>query len=207
HATKDGILVAFHDDRLDRVTDHAGKIADYTWAELKSVRMANGAQIPLLEDLMTAWPHVHLNIDPKADAAAERLPELIRRTRFGLDRLCVGSFSDRRLRRLREALGPELCTSMGPGNVLRLRLRSWGLPAFSRYAAQCCQVPVADRGIPVADRRFIDAAHRLGCKVHVWTINEASQMHRLLDLGVDGLITDRPTLLKQVLESRGEWGV
>ncbi|MEM7675003.1 MAG: glycerophosphodiester phosphodiesterase [Myxococcota bacterium] len=204
HATKDGVLVAFHDDRLDRVTDHVGKIADFTWASLKKVRMANGDRIPLLEDLMTAWPDVCLNIDPKVDAAAERLPGVIRRPNFGLDRLCIGAFSVRRLQSLRKALGPDLCTSMGPWEVLRLRLRSWGLP-FSRYAAQCCQVPVSERGVPVADKRFIDAAHRLGLKVHVWTINEENEMRRLLDLGVDGLITDRPTLLKQVLESRGQW--
>ena len=205
HATKDGVLVAFHDDRLDRVTDRMGQISELTWAEIKGVRMAGGEQIPLLEDLMTAWPHVRLNIDPKTDAAASLLPDVIDRVGFELDRLCLGAFSDKRLAGLRQRLGAGLCTSMGPLSVLRLRLNSWGLPRFGSFAAKCCQVPVADKGIPVADGRFIEAAHRLGLQVHVWTINEEAEMRRLLDLGVDGLVTDRPGLLKRVLESRGEW--
>ena len=205
HATKDGVLVAFHDDRLDRVTDHKGKIADLDWSALQHVRMEGGRTIPLLEDLMTAWGHIRWNIDPKSDAAAEHLPALIRRLDFSLDRLCFGAFSERRLGRLRRELGPGLCTSMGPSGVLRLRMRSWGLPAFSHYRAMCCQVPVAGSGLTVTDAKFVQAAHDLGLQVHVWTINDEAEMRRLLDMGVDGLMTDRPSVLKQVLESRGQW--
>ena len=205
HLTRDGVLVAFHDDRLDRVTEQTGMIAELSWPQLSDVRLANGERIVRLEDLLAAWPDVRLNIDPKTDAAAESLPALLTRVGFGLDRLCVGAFSDRRLARLRAALGPKLCTSMGPFDVLRLRLSSWGLPRFGGFAAACCQVPVADKGITVTDAAFIKKAHTLGLKVHVWTINEESEMHRLLDLGVDGLITDRPATLKGVLESRRQW--
>ncbi len=205
HATRDGVLVAFHDDRLDRVTDRKGRIADLTWADLRDVRMAGGERIVRLEDLLAAWPHVRINIDPKTDPAAERLPALLARVGFGLDRLCIGAFSDRRLGRLRAALGPDLCTSMGPLEVLRLRLASWGWPRDRDFVARCCQVPVVEKGIPVADLRFVRAAHDRGLKVHVWTVNDEREMERLLDLGVDGLITDRPSILRRVLERRGQW--
>ncbi|MGP1397015.1 MAG: glycerophosphodiester phosphodiesterase [Inquilinaceae bacterium] len=203
HATRDGVLVAFHDDTLDRVTDGAGALGDLDWADVRRARMANGEAPPLAEDLLGAWPHTRINIDPKTDAAAALLPDLIRRTDT-LSRVCVGSFSDRRLARLRRALGPGLCTSMGPVAVARLRLTPVG-PVLGGFDAACAQVPVARYGVRIVDRAFIAAAHRHGLQVHVWTIDDPAEMNRLLDLGVDGLMTDRPSALKQVLQARGAW--
>jgi len=163
----------------------------------------DGEPIPLLEDLLGAWPEVRVNIDPKEDSAVEPLAEVIRRT-DAVHRVCAGAFSDRRLARLRRLLGHRLCTSLGPAGVARLRLASIGAPVGT-LPAPCAQVPVRARGLSVIDRRFLSAAHRRGMQVHVWTIDDEPEMERLLDLGVDGIMTDRPAVLKKVLERRGVW--
>jgi len=204
HATADGVLVAFHDDTLDRVTDWRGRISDLPWAEVARARTPGDHGVPKLEELLDAWPDMRINIDPKTDQAAALLPDLLRRT-GAIDRVCVGSFSDARTARVRVAVGPRLCTSMGPGAVARLRFQSWGAPTGNRFVEGCAQVPTHWRGIRVVDRRFVATAHRLGLQVHVWTINDEDEMRQLLDLGVDGLMTDRPAVLRRVLEERGAW--
>jgi glycerophosphoryl diester phosphodiesterase len=203
HVTADGVLVAFHDDNLDRLTDRTGLIGDLPWAEVRAARVRGGEGVPLLEDVLAAWPDVRVNIDPKHDAAVDPLVDLIRRTGT-LDRVCFGAFSDRRLARLRAALGPGACTSMGPRQVARLVAASRRMPAGS-FPAACVQVPTNQGPIPLVTERFVAAAHERGLPVHVWTINDADEMHRLLDLGVDGIMTDRTDVLKDVLTARGSW--
>jgi glycerophosphoryl diester phosphodiesterase len=203
HLTADGVLVAFHDGRLDRVTDRTGKIADLPWSEVRRARLTDGEGVPLFEDLLGSWPDLKVNVDPKADAAVEPLATVIERT-ASLDRVGAGSFSGRRLARLRKRLGPGLCTSLGPVDTVRLRVASFGVPV-GQLAAACAQVPVRQSGVPVVDRRFVAAAHRRAMQVHVWTIDDRAEMERLIDLGVDGLMTDRPALLKDVLTARGLW--
>jgi glycerophosphoryl diester phosphodiesterase len=203
HVTADGICLAFHDDRLDRVTDRAGIIAELPWSEVRQARVDGREPIPLMEDLLAAFPQARVNIDPKHDAAVEPLAEVIRRT-GALDRVCVGSFSDDRLVRLQAILGDDLCTSLGPKGTARLRGGSYGLPA-GKLGAACAQVPHRFRGVTVVDDRFVAKAHAVGLQVHVWTIDDPAEMHELLDLGVDGIMTDRPQVLKDVLTSRGAW--
>jgi len=203
HVTADGVLVAFHDDRLDRVTDRTGLIRELPWAEVRRARVEGREPIPLLEDLLGTWPELRVNIDPKHDTAVDPLVDVIRRT-GSIDRVCVGSFSDRRLGRISAMLGPRLCTSLGPKGVARLRAASFGLPA-GRLPARCAQVPPGTGRVPLVDERFVRAAHHRGLQVHVWTIDDEAEMHRLLDLGVDGIMTDRPAVLRGVLEARGAW--
>ncbi|HZM31176.1 MAG TPA: glycerophosphodiester phosphodiesterase [Acidimicrobiales bacterium] len=203
HVTADGVLVAFHDDHLDRLTDRAGVIGDLPWAEVGAARVRGGEGVPLLEDLLTAWPDVRINIDPKHDAAVDPLVELIRRTGT-LDRVCFGAFSDKRLSRIQAGLGPGACTSMGPRQVARLVAAARRLPAGS-FTAACVQVPTRQGRIPLVTPRFLAAAHARDLPVHVWTINDAADMHRLLDMGVDGIMTDRTDVLKKVLVERGSW--
>lgn len=203
HATADGVLVAFHDDRLDRLTDGAGAIGDLPYADVQAARVRDHDGIPLLEDLLTAWPDVRINIDPKHDAAVDPLVDLIERTGT-VDRVCIGAFSDRRLARVRERLGPGVCTSMGPRQVARLVAAARGLPAGS-FSAACVQVPVRRGPVPLVTERFVAAAHDRGLQVHVWTVNDADEMHRLFDLGVDGIMTDRTDVLKAVLKERDGW--
>jgi glycerophosphoryl diester phosphodiesterase len=203
HATADGVLLAFHDDHLDRVTDRTGEIAALPWAEVATARVDGREPIPLLEDLLGAFPDAMVNIDPKDDRAVEPLIAALRRC-DAVERVCVGSFSDERIRRLRLRLGAGLCTSMGPRAVARLRLDALSGRVHPSPAG-CVQVPVQARGVTVTNAAVVRAAHRAGLQVHVWTIDDPAEMHRLLDLGVDGLMTDRPAVLKEVLQARGQW--
>ena len=208
HATADGVLLAFHDDRLDRVTDRSGVVAALPYSEVARARVDGREPIPRFEELLHAWPDLRVNVDPKDDAAVDPLVAAIRRT-GAVDRVCVGSFSGRRLARVRGALGPRLCTSLGPRGVAALRAASWRGRPFRRFVgtegAACVQVPLRHRGLPIVDRRFVAAAHALGLPVHVWTVDDPGAMETLLDLGVDGLMTDRPRVLRDVLVRRGQW--
>ncbi|WP_405454454.1 glycerophosphodiester phosphodiesterase [Streptomyces achromogenes] len=204
HATADGRLVAFHDATLARVTDGAGRIADLPWAEIRHARVAGREPVPLFEELLETFPGVRWNVDIKAELALRPLLELIERA-DAWDRVCVGSFSEARVLRAQRLAGPRLATSFGTRGVLGLRLRSWGLPAAVRRSAVAAQVPEVQSGVPVADHRFVRAAHARGLQVHVWTVNEPERMHRLLDLGVDGIMTDHIGTLREVMEERGVW--
>lgn len=203
HVTSDGVLVAFHDDHLDDLTDRSGDIGDLPYAEVRAARVRDHDEIPLLEDLLTTWPDVRVNIDPKHDAAVDPLVDLITRTGT-VDRVCIGAFSDRRLARIRSGLGPRVCTSMGPRQVARLVAAARGLPAGS-FSAACVQVPVRQGPVPLVTERFVAAAHDRDLQVHVWTIDDPDEMRRLLDLGVDGMMTDRTDVLKAVLQERDAW--
>jgi glycerophosphoryl diester phosphodiesterase len=204
HATADGRLVAFHDDTLDRVTDGAGRIADLPWEDVRHARVAGREPLPLFEELLEEFPDVRWNVDAKAEPALRPLLDLIEKT-DSYDRVCVGSVSEARVLRAQRLAGPRLATSFGTRGVVGLRLRSWGLPASVRRSAVAAQVPESQSGVPVVDRRFVRAAHALGLHVHVWTINEPERMHRLLDLGVDGIMTDHIDTLREVMQKRGVW--
>ncbi|MGW3245401.1 glycerophosphodiester phosphodiesterase [Streptomyces sp. NPDC001070] len=212
HLTSDGVLVAFHDGSLDRVTDARGRIADLPWREVSRARVAGREPVPLFEELLETFPEARWNVDAKADAAVGPLVEAVRRA-GAWDRVCVGSFSEARLVRARALGGPRLASSLGTRGVADLRLLSRGgraaerllLAAARRRGAVCVQVPERAYGIRVVDSAFLAAAHRLGMQVHVWTINDESRMHALLDLGVDGIMTDRLEALRSVYTERGAW--
>ncbi|MFJ9720343.1 glycerophosphodiester phosphodiesterase [Streptomyces sp. NPDC101213] len=204
HTTRDGRLVAFHDATLDRLTDGTGRIADLPWTEVRRARVGGSEAVPLFEELLETFPEVRWNVDMKAEPALHPLLNLIART-GAWDRVCVGSFSEARVVRAQRLAGPRLATSYGTRGVLNLRLRSWGVPATVRRSAVAAQVPEEQSGIQVVDRRFVRSAHARGLQVHVWTVNEANRMHRLLDLGVDGIMTDHIDTLRQVMVDRGVW--
>lgn len=203
HATADGKLVAFHDDDLDRVTESTGRISALEWNEIRRIKVGGTAHIPLLQDLFLSWPDARFIIDPKEDSAVEPLFGVLKETDVW-DRVCVGSFSDQRLDWLRNEAGPKLCTSMGPNELLRMRLASVGLP-FQNIRAMCVQAPLRHRGLPVITRRFLNAVHKRGLSVQAWTINDRATMERLLDLGIDAIMSDESDLLKSVFMERGYW--
>lgn len=206
HLTSDGVLVAFHDDELDRVTDGSGVLAQLPWAEVRQARIGGTEPIPTLDELLEEFPDARFNIDPKSDHVVVALVRALRR-HDAVDRVCIGAFSDARLRRLRSLLGPDLCTSAGPKEIAGLVAASrTGAGGAGRSGYRCVQVPVRHRRVEIVTPAFVATAHAAGCPVHVWTIDEPDEMHRLLDLGVDGIMTDRPSVLKQVLSQRGAWG-
>ena len=204
--TSDGELVVFHDPTLDRVTDHSGRVEQLPWAEVAGARIGGRESILRLEDLLGAWPDVRFNLDIKAAGVLAPLARTVRRMGV-LDRICLGSFSDARVAAARRVLGPAVCTSLGPRGVAALRLSSYSPRAAGlvRMAAGCAQVPLQLGGRVLVDERFVTAAHARGLQVHVWTVDTVEECTAMLDIGVDGVMTDRPAMLRDLLVSRGEW--
>jgi len=226
-ATSDGKLMAFHDRNLERVTDAVGPINMKSYREVAALRVAGSEPIPLIEDLLGAWPDVRFNIDLKDEAGIPLLPGVLRRT-SAWDRVCVTSFSGARLRAARRLLDHPVCMTTSPSAIAAVRYsigvgspgsagsagpagsaapgRSQEPPArllarrLSQAGACCAQVPGR-----VATRSLVRRAHALGLDVHVWTINDRARMIRFLDLGADGIMTDEIETLREVLIERGQW--
>lgn len=209
--TADGEVVLSHDPTLERTYGQAGQISDYTYSELAKFSAPDGRQMPRLVDVLQEFPDLYLNVDAKSDAVALPLLRVLEQAE-AFSRVLVASFSEKRLERIRAFDHPELTTSLGVSAVVRLVLaaqtvsapETWRVPG-PRHRVRAVQVPEKRGPIRVVDRRFIAAAHAAGLAVHVWTVNTAEQMVRLLDLGVDGIVTDRPTMLKEILIARGQW--
>jgi glycerophosphoryl diester phosphodiesterase len=202
-ASRDGVAVIHHDDTLGRMAGRPERVDALPWAALAQVRTSGGEPLPRLDAVLADFPEVRFNLEPKSDAAVEPLAEAVRRA-GAIDRVCVGSFDGRRTRRLRRLLGERLAWSPARPGVAGLWVAGWGLPVPGlRFPA--VQVPTEYRGIPLVTRRVVAAAHRRGIQVHVWTVDAEAEMERLLDLGVDGLMTGRPSLLRAVLERHGQW--
>ncbi|MBN1092671.1 glycerophosphodiester phosphodiesterase [Blastococcus sp. TML/M2B] len=204
--TADGTLVAFHDATLERVTDRTGRVDALPWSELADARIGGREPIMRLEDLLGAWPDVKFNLDIKAAGVLAPLVRLVHKMGVA-DRICLGSFSDARIAAARRLFGPAVCTSLGPRGVAALRLSSYSPRAAGlvRIQAGCAQVPLQLGGRALVDERFLAAAHARGLQVHVWTVDDPDEARAMLDLGVDGIMTDRPAMLREVLEERGQW--
>jgi glycerophosphoryl diester phosphodiesterase len=201
HATLDEALVAFHDPTLDRVTDRSGAIAELTWREVRRARMVADARVPLLEEVLGSWPELRVNIDVKDDRAVGPLLDVLRRT-GSHHRVCVGAFSDRRMRHVRRALPPGTATALAPVEVAALRVGRGPLTRLLPTDVPCVQVPVRLGAVTVVDEAFVHRAHRQGRQVHVWTVNEGAEMERLLDMGVDAIVTDDAARLAGLLARR-----
>jgi glycerophosphoryl diester phosphodiesterase len=202
HATADGVLVAFHDRTLDRVTDRAGRIAALKHREVDAARIGGTEPIPLLEELLGSWPGARFNIDVKDEPAVLPLAGVLERT-AAWDRVCITSFSARRLAAVRRVLPRPVCMATSPLGVAALRLAapSRELAArLRRSSVRCAQIPVG-----VATESFLRRARAVGLQVHVWTVNDPDTMTGLLDLGVDGIMTDETAVLRDVLAARGQW--
>jgi glycerophosphoryl diester phosphodiesterase len=204
--TADGVLVAFHDGGLERVTDHTGRLEQLSWSEVAQARIGGREPILRLEDLLGAWPDVRFNLDIKTAGALAPLVRCVRRLGIA-DRLCLGSFSDARIAAARRLFGPSMCTSLGPRGVAALRMSSYSPRAAGlvRIQAGCAQVPLHLGGRALVDERFLAAAHARDLQVHVWTVDTVEESTAMLDLGVDGIMTDRPAMLRDLLVQRGQW--
>ena len=205
HASRDGVVYAFHDSDLSRLGGSPEGICDLPSGRVDAVRLMEREPIPRLATLLAELPSVRLNIDVKSDHAVEPTLRVLREA-DALDRVCLASFSDARLRRIRR-LEPGVATSAGPAEVAAVVLgpvravRSLAV----RSGAVCLQVPQRRGPVPVVTERTIANAHDLGLAVHVWTVDDPEEMRSLLRTGVDGIVTDRPDLLRQVLIETGNW--
>ncbi|OMH24861.1 hypothetical protein BKD30_07510 [Tersicoccus phoenicis] len=212
-ASADGELFVFHDDTLDRVTGTTGRISTMTAAQVRAVRVG-GDPIPTLAELLERFPDVRLNIDVKTGAGVAPLAAVIERL-GAHDRVLVASFSDRRRRAVLRRLSRPVATSAGTV-LTAVWVLAAAVPVLAPVArlllhgVDCLQVPerqplLAGRAVPVVTSRTIALAHRWGLEVHVWTVNAADDMRRLLDAGVDGIVSDRADLLAQVFTERDAW--
>ena len=205
HATSDGVLVAFHDDILDRVTDTRGAIGALPWASVRRARIGGSEPVPTLDDLLDALPHARFNIDLKAPGAVEPLVAAL--DRHGAhDRVCVGSFGERTIRRFRRLTAGRVPTSASPVEMAVFGLLR-GVRRVFPLAGRVFQMPERheETGLLLLSPRMVAAAHARGAQVHIWTVNDRTDMERLIDLGVDGIVSDDLETLRGVLIDRDLW--
>lgn len=216
HVTSDGVVVCLHDPTLDRTTNGRGEVAELPWREVREFDAGHthlpargfpfrgrGVRIPSLEEVARTFPDLGMVLELKADHTEEAVLRVIKRLGMA-DRVIIGSFSDARLARIRELSGGAVATSTGEEEVSRLVKAAWlGRRAATENVA--VQIPPRSGLVPLVTKRTVKAYHRMGLAVHVWTIDDPRQMRRLLDRGVDGIMTDRPDVLRDVFEERGIW--
>ncbi len=210
HATRDGVLLAFHDEVLDRVTDRQGAIRDLLYADVQAALVGGKETVPTLAQLFDGFPEAKFNIDLKSPSAVRPLAEFIA-AREAHDRVLVGSFSRSNISEFRKLAGGRVATAAHPIEIVAFlaspssRLADLATRLLPGGDFQALQIPHKRGPLTVASRGLIARAKRAGKQVHVWTIDDQDHMHALLDAGVDGLFTDRTDILKRVLVERGEW--
>lgn len=217
HSSKEGALVLIHDRTVDRTTNGTGPINAFTLKELKELDAGynwssdggqtfpfrgQGITIPTLEEVFTAFPKILFNIDIKQVEPSLVLPlcEMIRGFNM-VEKVMVASFNSQTIKQFRLKC-PEVATSASRSEIsIFFAMNLLFLGSAYRTAAQALQVPEYSMGLHLLTQKFVDTAHKLNLKVHAWTINELADMRRLLELGVDGIITDYPDRLISLLSS------
>ena len=198
---------------LERTTHGVGKVSDWDWEDLRHLdagyrfsqdeesfpSRGTGVAISRLDDTLDRYPEVCFNIDLKAPQSEWAVAEVIARMR-ATDRSLVGSFNDRRIARFRRITKGSVATAAGPSASIAMYAAS-RVGRTVRRDVDAYQLPMKVRGGGV-DQKLVDAVHESGAQLHVWTVNEPEPMGELLDLGVDGLVTDRPDILHDVLQER-----
>lgn len=212
HASADGVVFVHHDQTLDRTTDGTGPLARMSAAELAQVKVGGVHPIPRLEQVLAELPDTRITIELKSDRVVLPMLGVLERA-DAWHRVCIGGFNERWLAKARAGGGPRLFTSMAYGSAFGLRSRAWldALPSplsrlpGSPVRGHMAQLPHRYGGLSIVDDALVKAAHDSGREVHVWTIDDPDEMRELLDMGVDGLLSDRPDLLRAVLQDRGQW--
>lgn len=193
HASSDGIAVVSHDPSLERVAGLPGLVADHTLAELEAIDLGGGQGLSSLATVLSAFPSARFNIDVKAMDAALPTAAAIRAA-GATDRVLVTSFSEKRRRAVVRALPGVASSASGALFLPALLLAKIGATPLVRLVLRgvdAVQVPERAVGLTIATARTIRRLQRAGVEVHFWTINDEASMIRLLDLGADGLVTDR----------------
>ncbi len=218
----DGVLVVFHDETLDRVTDGAGRLCDHTWDQLSQLRVTAATETnpaddpkpglgePLVrfEEALLALPDTHFNVDLKDSEAARHFAEIVDRHEAH-HRVLAASFNDARRQRVGRLVTKQVASSGGwVSTVLMVLLGPLG--GFGKLSQRlahfdCVQVPIRQTRVPIVRPRFVERCHRAGLQVHVWVVDDPAEMHRLLDMGVDGIMTDDAEALAAVMGERSVW--
>ncbi len=233
HATKDRIVVVCHDETVDRTTNHHGEIASLTLGELRDMDNAywwiageavspgrddsayvhrgkapgdRGFAVATLEEVIRAFPGVLLNLDikrtaPEVEPYEQLLYDELRRLER-TDSVIVASFSDDAIGAFRR-VAPDVATSAATEETAAFYFSIHAPGEAVVPPAVAFQVPATYGDVTVVDDTFVTEAHRYGIAVHVWTINDVPEMDRLVDLGVDGIVSDTPTVLVERLKERG----
>ncbi len=207
HVSRDGVAVLSHDPDLRRLAGSSRSVAELTTAELAAVDLGHDQGFCTLQQALEAFPDVRFNIDVKIAGAIEPTVRVVRET-GALDRVLVGSFDEQRRSQAVGAL-PGVATSASSRLVFKafaaMRARLAGATRRILAAVDAVQVPERFRGIRIVSPASVRAFHAAGVEVHVWTVNDPDTMHRLLDWGVDGIVTDRADLAIEVLSARSGW--
>lgn len=215
HSTADGALVIMHDTTVDRTTDGSGRINEMSLAEIKELDAGynwtddegqsypfrdQGVTIPTLDEVFSAFPDELFNIEIKQAEPSITQPFCQKIREYGLaNQVLVASFNQEVLDEFRQVC-PEVATSTGENDGIMLLVPSFlWLEAIHSPRAQAVQSPEEYFGMTVLRQRTVDAAHDRGMEIHAWTINETEDMERLLALGLDGIITDRPDRMLELL--------
>jgi len=200
-ATKDGHVVIFHDATLRRMAGVNKSIKELTLKEINEIDLLDGGKIPLLSEALETFPNLRFNIDIKTEDALEETIQIIKKMNF-LDKTCLASFSSSRLKRIKHLAGPEACISSGQMDIFKMMCQSVGI-GLKPTKSQCAQIPLKQWGVPVLTKKFIEIAKMQNKLVHVWTIDDKNQMFELIEFGVDGLMTDKPSVLKEAMIEKG----
>lgn len=192
----DGIPYIFHDESLERITGIKSIFSSITSSEIDKIRIFKDHPIPKLDTALKEFPELFFQIDLKTDLVAIPALEVIKKNNAE-KRVCIASFNSNRLKQVKENY-PEMCLSMGPKEVAKLLLASFGL-FKGEIPGDCLQVPIYSHGIKVVTKRFIKFVQSKNLKIMVWTINDKKTLKKLINMNVDGIITDTPKLLTELL--------
>tara|TARA_B100001094_G_C18145663_1_gene780523 strand:+ start:181 stop:915 length:735 start_codon:yes stop_codon:yes gene_type:complete len=192
----DGIPYIFHDDDLKRVLNISSRFDSLSSQEIDKLKIFDQYRIPKLEEALNEFPEISFQIDFKTDEVVAPALDVIKKTK-SFERICVASFNSERLKRVRSTY-PDLCISMGPNEVIKTLISSFGLYSGS-IDGDCLQIPIRYYGVKVVTKRFVKYLKSKGLKIMVWTINDVKTFEYLIELKVDGIITDKPKLLFETL--------
>ena len=193
----DGVPYIFHDNDLKRVLNISSKFDTLSSQEIDKLKIFDQYKIPKLEEALNEFPDISFQIDFKTDEVVAPALDIINKTK-SFERVCVASFNSERLKRVR-SIYPDMCISMGPNEVIKTLLSSFSLYNGS-IEGDCLQIPIRYYGVRVVTKRFVNFLKTKGLKIMVWTINDVETFKYLIDLEVDGIITDRPKLLFKTLQ-------
>ena len=223
HISKDGYLVAIHDPTVNRTTDGSGKVVDFNLDELKQLDAGyyfekngkhpyrnQGIQLVTIEELFQRFPDMRFILEIKNTNPSEKIDPLINRLVHLIDtygmrqKVLIGSFDQEVVEQFRSQAGPGIVTSGGRGEVTKfVILNKFFLKNFYRPQVEALQIPQSESGFDLTTKSIVEGAERIGMNLHYWTINDPDDMRRLIENGADGIITDRPDLLIEILNQLG----